>query len=300
MAPVVIRSMTGWGEAEREIPAGRLRVEIKTVNHRHFNASLRTPYGFDRFEADIQTWLRTGLSRGHVSYSLSLGRNGGANGDLPDLDLTRAERYRELLQRLKDELGLAGEVEVGHVARFGEIFRVPDQPNAPPEIEPALLRDVTEQAVRAVVAMRESEGRRLAADLEGRLAAIEAQLEAVAARAPGRLVQERDRLRAAVRELSGQDAVDEERLAREIAYLAEKWDINEELVRFRAHIEHFRETMAAPPEEPVGKRLGFLVQEMHREANTIGAKANDAGIARASVAIKEEIERLREQLENVE
>jgi uncharacterized protein (TIGR00255 family) len=103
-----------------------------------------------------------------------------------------------------------------------------------------------------------------------------------------------------VRELADQHGVDEERLAREVAYLAEKWDINEELVRFRAHVEHFRETMAAPAEEPVGKRLGFLVQEMHREANTIGAKANDAAIARASVAIKEEIERLREQLENVE
>jgi uncharacterized protein (TIGR00255 family) len=237
-----------------------------------------------------------------VSYSLSLGRNGDLVADLPDLDLVRAERYRELLQRLKDELGLAGEIEVGHVARFGEIFRAPDEiaSRAAPDLDPALLREVTEQAVRAVVGMRESEGRRLADDLEGRIDAMSAQLDVVAARAPERLVQERDRLRAAVRELSGQETVDEERLAREIAYLAEKWDINEELVRFRAHVEHFRETMAAPAEEPVGKRLGFLVQEMHREANTIGAKANDAAIARASVAVKEEIERLREQLENVE
>jgi len=300
----VIRSMTGWGEAERETPAGRLRVEIKTVNHRHFNASLRTPHGFDRYEADIQAWLRAGLPRGHVSYSLSLGRNGDGGADLPDLDLVRAERYRELLQRLKDELGLAGEIEVGHVARFGEIFRAPEEIAAPvgqaPEVDAALVREVTEQAVRAVVGMRESEGRRLAEDLEGRLDAMAAQLDVIAERAPARLVQERDRLRAAVRELSEQENVDEERLAREIAYLAEKWDINEELVRFRAHIEHFRETMAAPAEEPVGKRLGFLVQEMHREANTIGAKANDAAIARASVAVKEEIERLREQLENVE
>lgn len=296
----MIRSMTGWGEAERDTLSGRLRVEIKTVNHRHFNASLRTPHGFDRYEADIQAWLRSGLPRGHVSYSLTLGRNGAGAADLPDLDLVRAERYRELLQRLKDELGLAGDVEVGHVARFGDIFRAPDETWAAPEVEPEILREVTEQAVRAVVVMRESEGRRLAEDLEGRIAAMAAQLDVVAARAPERLVAERDRLRAAVQELSGQDTVDEERLAREIAYLAERWDINEELVRFRAHIEHFRETMAAPAEEPVGKRLGFLVQEMHREANTIGSKANDVGIARASVAIKEEIERLREQLENVE
>ena len=297
----MIRSMTGWGEAERETPAGRLRVEIKTVNHRHFNANLRTPYGFDRIEADIQSWLRPWIARGHVSYSLSLERNGGLSDEqLPQLDLVRANHYRDLIRRLKQELDLAGEVEVGHLVRFSEIFRSPENGRSEPEVDPDAVRGVTEEAVRAVVAMRESEGRRLAEDLDGRLSAIAAELDRVAERAPARLVAERDRLRAAVRELAGQEAADEERLAREIAYLAEKWDINEELVRFRAHVEHFRETMQTPAEEPVGKRLGFLVQEMHREANTIGAKANDAAIARASVAIKEEIERLREQLENVE
>ena len=297
----MIRSMTGWGEAERETPAGRLRVEIKTVNHRHFNANLRTPYGFDRFESDIQGWLRPWIARGHVSYSLSLERNGGLAAErLPELDLVRANHYRDLIRRLKQELGLAGEVEVGHLVRFGEIFRVPDQRPTDADVDPEALCGVTEEALRAVVAMRESEGRRLARDLEARLTAIAAELDRIAERGPERLVAEHDRLRAAVRELIGQENVDEERLAREIAYLAEKWDINEELVRFRAHVEHFREMLAAPVEEPVGKRLGFLVQEMHREANTIGAKANDATIVRASVAIKEEIERLREQLENVE
>ena len=297
----MIRSMTGWGEAERDTPAGRLRVEIKTVNHRHFNANLRTPYGLDRIEADIQSWIRPSIARGHVTYSLALVRNGGLTDEqLPQLDLVRASHYRDLIRTLKQELGLAGEVEVGHLVRFGEIFRSADAKPTEIDVDPEAVRGVTEEAVRAVVAMRESEGRRLAQDLDGRLDAISGELDRVGERAPARLAAERDRLRAVVRELAQQDVVDEERLAREIAYLAEKWDINEELVRFRAHVEHFRETMAAPAEEPVGKRLGFLVQEMHREANTIGAKANDAAIARASVAIKEEIERLREQLENVE
>jgi uncharacterized protein (TIGR00255 family) len=148
--------------------------------------------------------------------------------------------------------------------------------------------------------MREDEGRRLAADLDGRISAIEAALDAIAELAPSRLSAERDRLREAVGELAGGVAVSEDRLAQEIAYLAERWDINEELVRFRSHNELFRELMAANPEEPVGKRLSFLVQEMHREANTIGSKANHAGIAHRVVAIKEEVERLREQVENVE
>ena len=125
-------------------------------------------------------------------------------------------------------------------------------------------------------------------------------LDKIEERAPQRLISERDRLREAVKELAEQTEVDEDRLAREIAYLAEKWDINEELVRFRSHIELFREALTGDASEPVGKRLGFLIQEMHREANTIGSKANDAEISQASVALKQEVERVREQVENVE
>ncbi len=186
------------------------------------------------------------------------------------------------------------------VARFGDIFRAPEGDRAAPEVDEDVLREVTEEALAEVLAMRESEGARLQEDLEGRLATIEGALDNVEARAPERLVAERDRLRNAVRELGGQEQVDQDRLAREIAYLAEKWDINEEIVRFRAHVEHFKDLLAADAGEAVGKRLSFLVQEMHREANTIGSKANDAQIAHAAVAFKEEIERLREQLENVE
>jgi len=129
---------------------------------------------------------------------------------------------------------------------------------------------------------------------------MEELLAVIEDRAPGRLVAERDRLHAAIRELSQQDEVDQDRLAKEMAYLAERWDINEEVVRFRAHLGAFGETLDEGGGEPVGKRLGFLVQEMHREANTIASKANDHEIGLASVAIREEIERLREQLEHVE
>jgi uncharacterized protein (TIGR00255 family) len=159
---------------------------------------------------------------------------------------------------------------------------------------------VVDDAARQNLQMREDEGRRLHDDLEGRLRAIDAALSAVAERAPERLVAERERLRNAIAELSGGVAVDPDRLAQEVAYLAERWDINEELVRFRSHNELFRELLDATAAEAVGKRLSFLVQEMNREANTIGSKANDAAISHRVVAIKEEIERLREQVENVE
>jgi uncharacterized protein (TIGR00255 family) len=297
----MIRSMTGFGGAEEVTAAGVVRVEIKTVNHRFLNVNMRTPTGFDGFESDIQSWLRPFLSRGHVTYTLSIDRDTAeANDTLPELDLERAKRYGELLETLRRELDLEAPVDLSHVSRFGEIFRAPERGNASALVEGEVIHRLTEAAATAVVLLREAEGARLHRDLEERLQAIEEALVRVEANAPERLVAERDRLRTAVAELIETHSVDEDRLAREIAYLAEKWDINEEIVRFRSHVELFNEALQTEASEPVGKRLGFLVQEMNREANTIGSKANDAQIAHAAVSLKEEVERLREQLENVE
>ena len=293
--------MTGFGEAEEVTAAGVVRVEIKTVNHRFFNANIRTPTGFDRLEGDIQSWLRPFLSRGHVTYTLSIDRDSTAAKDtLPELDLERAKRYGELLETLRRELGVEAPVDLSHIARFGEIFRPPEREDGSAQVEGEVIRTLTRAAAAEVVALREAEGTRLQRDLEEHLQAIDEALLRVEAQAPERLVAERDRLRAAVAELTEAHTVDEDRLAREIAYLAEKWDINEEIVRFRSHVELFNEALQADASEPVGKRLGFLVQEMNREANTIGSKANDAQIAHTAVTLKEEVERLREQLENVE
>jgi len=296
----MIRSMTGYGAAERETGAGWLRAEIKTVNHDTFRASLRLPSAFEAYEVQIREWLRAHLPRGHVSYALRLDSVDGVPGEGPPLtiDEARAQQYLRVLRALKERFGLPGEIDLGMLIRYGDVIVRGGETQV--EVPMEELRAVTEAAARAVVAMREEEGQRLAADLEERLRGIETALEIVAARAPERLVAERDRLRAAVAELAGDVAVDEERLAREIAYLAERWDIGEELVRLRSHIELFRQTMALGREEPIGKRLRFISQEMHREANTIGSKANDVAIQHQVVAIKNEIERLREQIENVE
>jgi uncharacterized protein (TIGR00255 family) len=295
----MIRSMTGYGEAQRDTPAGHLRLELKSVNHRFFNSSVKTPPGFDRFERDLGEVLRRRITRGHVTLYLGLDRRTAENGSAVRVDLDRAREYKAALEEMRRELGLEGGVELSMMARFGDLFRAPE-PDALPQVEVDLLREMAEEALAGLVSLREAEGARLLHDMEERLMAMSASLDVVAARAPERLVRERDRLREAVRELSEQVAVDEDRLAREIAYAAERWDINEELVRFRAHIAAFRDAVGADGSESVGKRLGFLVQEMHREANTIGSKANDGVIAEASMALKEEIERLREQVENVE
>ncbi|HKJ02231.1 MAG TPA: DUF1732 domain-containing protein, partial [Longimicrobiales bacterium] len=257
------------------------------------------PPGFDRFERDLTEVLRSRIIRGHVTLYLGLDRRSAENGAAVRLDLDRARGYKAALEEMQRELGLEGTVELAVLARFGDLFRAPE-PEALPEVEVEVLREMAAEATAGLVALREAEGARLLHDMEGRLGALTTHLDVVAARAPERLVRERDRLREAVRELSQQVEVDEDRLAREIAYAADRWDVNEELVRFRAHIAAFRDALATDGAESVGKRLGFLVQEMHREANTMGSKANDGAIAEASIALKEEIERLREQVENVE
>ncbi len=295
----MIRSMTGYGEAERDTPAGRLRLEVKTVNHRFFNASIKTPSGFDPYEKAISDALKGQLGRGHISATLSIDRASAEVDSLPQIDLERARGYHAALVELRDALDLPGAPDLAMLTRFGDIFRAPEIDRTA-GVEPDEIVDLADQAATACRRMREAEGLRLADDLTERLDAIVTQLDRVESRAPERLTAHRDRLRASVRELTEQVEVDEDRLAREIAYLAERWDINEEVVRFRSHLELFRETISADGSEPVGKRLGFLVQEMHREANTVGSKANDADIAQAVVAMKEEIERLREQVENVE
>jgi len=295
----MIRSMTGYGEAQRDTPMGHLRLELKSVNHRFLNLSLKTPSGFDRFERDLTDVLRAHVARGHVSLYLSVDRRAATDPSGVLVDLERARGYRAALEQIQASLGVPGSVDLALLARFGDLFHAPE-PNGQPDLDVSVLREMAEEAARGLVEVRRAEGERLSEDLQGRLSAMAASLDVVAERAPERLVRERDRLRAAVKELSAQVEVDEDRLAREIAYLAERWDINEEIVRFRAHLAAFRDALSADGAEPVGKRLGFLVQEMHREANTIGSKANDVVIAEASMALKEEIERLREQVENVE
>lgn len=295
----MIRSMTGFGDAEHDGAAGRLRLEVKTVNHRFFNTSIKTPSGFDRFEKPIADALRVYIARGHVSAFLSLDRSTADVEQGPSIDLDKARGYHAALGHLKDELDLPGEPDLAMLTRFGDIFRAPEADRTV-GVDVDVVAGLAAKAGDACRAMREAEGLRLAEDLEGRLAAISGHLDAVDERAPLRLIEHRDRLRTAVQELSEQVDVDEERMAREIAYLAEKWDINEEVVRFRSHVELFREALTGDGSEPVGKRLSFLAQEMHREANTLGSKANDAELSQASIAVKEELERIREQVENVE
>lgn len=296
----MIRSMTGFGESEAPSALGRLRVELRTVNHRYLNLNTRLPNPLARWESEIREWLRPHFARGHVNCTIRIDRDAAAGAVGLRLDEERVATYLALMSELRDRFGVAGTVDLSTITRFSDIFVRDDAEPEPAHFDGDELRVAIQAAAAATVEMRGEEGRRLEQDLRERLHSIETALAGIEALAPQRLTEERDRLRAAIAELAGGVAIDEGRIAQEVAYLAERWDVNEELVRFRSHIDLFRQLLDGAPEEAVGKRLGFLVQEMHREANTIGSKANHAAIAHRVIEIKEEVERLREQVENVE
>ena len=292
--------MTGYGAAETQLPGGRLLVvEARTVNHRHLNCTVRLPQGWEALEKKVTERVRAVLFRGRVSLSVACrDSEHGTEGAL-ELDMERARRYVTLIGDAADELGVSGRLDASTLAGLPGVFRIEKRPAGAPDDDEVSVLACVGDALDELVGMREAEGRRLEAALRGSLERIVEQVEEVEARAPARLLRERDRLRARVRLLVESVEVDEDRLAQEVAYLAEKWDVAEEVVRLRSHVALFLETLDGPASQ-AGKRLGFVVQEMNREANTIGAKANDAAISASAVAMKEELERIREQLENVE
>lgn len=307
----MIRSMTGYGASEAALgDGGVLRAEIRTVNHRHLNIGVRLPRGWEGLEGKVAERVRVVLARGSVSLSVACERAGREEGGVPVLDMDRARRYVELLLEAYAVLKLQGTFDFGRplgletLAGLPGVLRVEGPP--PAEVDEDGLLECVESALHGVVAMREAEGRRLEGELRASLDRVLAEVGRIEAAAPERLTRERDRLRERVAMLSGTVDVDEDRLAREIAYLAERWDIAEEIVRLRSHVALFLESLdggggaAGRRRDRTGKRLGFIVQEMYREANTVGSKANDAAISASAVAIKEELERIREQLENVE
>jgi len=287
--------MTGFGAAEGAVAGGRLRVEVKTVNHRYFNFAPRLPADLQPLEGEIRERVRRELPRGHVSVSARWVEESRAAPPVR-ADVERARMIVEELKRLALELGLSTEISLDLVARQPEVLGTTAGETA--EVPFAEVEPVIAAAAGACRAMRAREGAALAAELGARLDAIEEGARQIEARAPERLVRERDRLAANVAQLAGGVAIAPERLAQELALAADRLDIREELVRLREHVRASRALLAR--DGAVGKELGFLAQELGREINTIGSKANDAEIAHRVVALKGELERFREQLENLE
>ncbi len=290
----MISSMTGFGAADGLVGDARATVEIRTVNHRFFSPTLKLPAAFGRWEGEIREVLRQKIARGHVTLTARIHRDATA----PVIDETRLAHYLTALKALQKKHKLAGELDLSTLLRLPDVIAAPSD-----EIEPrdgnALVKLVA-KAADNLTAMRKAEGAQLSGFLLERVEVIESRLAKTEKRAPVRLKEQHDRIKRTVGELVGGAGVDPQRIAQEVAILADKLDIAEELDRFRSHLSAFRDTTRSKTSDPVGKRLGFILQEMVREANTIGSKANDAPILEDVIAIKEELERIREQVENLE
>ncbi len=292
----MLRSMTGYGCSERAADGGRVRVEIRSVNQRFLDIQVRGPRQIIQVEDRIRTALESRLERGRVSVYVEWSGAGAQEG--PTINREAAAGVVEQLRDIARELSLPGEVSVEVLARFQQIFEqsgsTPQADEVWESLEPGLV-----EALECLVVMREEEGRRLREELLGRLSAIAAHVAEIEKAAPEAAAALKERLRQRITELmEGTPPVDETRLAQELATAAERSDFTEEVVRLRAHVEHALSCL--DEDVPVGKRLNFLVQEMHREANTIGSKTSDVDVSASALSLKEEIEKLREQVQNVE
>jgi len=291
----MIRSMTGFGAAEGEVGGSLVAVEVRSVNHRFFNPSIKLPSEFTRWEGEVRETLRRAVTRGHVTLFARVSREQREGR----IDEARFATYVQQLRGLQQRYGLDETLDVGTVLRLPDVLGSPNEAEAVVGT-PAELVEIVSKAVAEMDAMRAAEGARLCTYILERLQFIADAVERIAVRAPERVIEQRERLRQAVQDLAGGVSIDDQRLAQEIAFLADRLDVGEEIARFRSHLEAFRATLRNAPAEGVGKRLGFLLQELLREANTTGSKANDATILQDVLGIKEELERIREQVENLE
>lgn len=292
----MIKSMTGYGKAEVVSGTGRILVEIRSVNHRYGEVFAKLPRSLMQFENDVRKCVAERLKRGKIEIFVQQEGGVGA-GVLPKPNIPVAKAYYEAFTGIKEALGLEGPVSLQLIASQKDVLIAGEEEAESTSLKLELVTAV-EDAVESLDSMRKREGALLMEDLGKRREALSSLINSVAKRAPLVVADSFTRLKERVGLLAGESGVDEGRLAQEIAVMADRCDITEELVRFRSHLQQFDETLKH--DEPVGRKLDFLMQELNREVNTIGSKANDAEIASLVVELKAELEKIREQVQNIE
>jgi uncharacterized protein (TIGR00255 family) len=292
----MIRSMTGYGSAELERDGQRLSAEIRSVNHRYCEVSLRAPKVVSAFEDQIRLLIQERYSRGKISLSITWS-GAGDEGEVLKLNEAVADRYVAALEQLRKRYQLSSGVDVHTLAALPDLFTWEHTALSDEETW-HLVKTLVSQSCDNMESMKAREGESLSRDFEHRLKVVRAQLDLISERAPLRPHEAKERLMSRLNQLLGDVEMDPIRIAQEVALMVDRLDCTEECVRLAAHIDQFRSLIEGP--ELAGRKLNFLLQEMNREANTIGAKSNDVEMTRAVIVVKEEIERLREQVQNIE
>lgn len=288
--------MTGYGRSERSRDGVSVSVELRSLNSRFLEVITRTPRDLNPRENDIREIVRKIVNRGKINVSVNVEREQKATTGLK-VDPDTVTAYKEALEQIKKAAKLKDTVSLDHLLRFSDLLIQPAS-EVSEDVQWELVAQAVEEAARALDTMRRNEGSELSRDITDRVASISKMVDSVEKISREKIPQERQRLRERIAQLFENDEIDEQRLEFEIVILAEKLDVTEECVRFRSHAKFFMEAVNGP--EPAGRKLGFLLQEMNREVTTIGSKSNDSEIAHLVVRAKEELEKIREQVQNIE
>ena len=292
----MIRSMTGYGRHQAVVNGWDVTVELKSVNHRYFEYSSRLPRTCGFLDDKLKSYLQQEISRGKVDVYVSLDAVEQADS-VVEVNVPLAQAYYDALGELETELGVRNDTSVMNIARFPDVLVVRKTETDEQEIWNA-VRQVAAVALEKFVAMRELEGVRMREDVLSRRETLLQAVAAVEERSPQTVREHMEKVEARMRELLGTVAVEEQRLLTEAAIFADKIATAEETVRLRSHLDQLQDLVNS--DEPVGRKLDFLVQEINRETNTIGSKASDLQLAQTVVDMKAEIEKIREQIQNIE
>ena len=289
-------SMTGYGSAKGSVEGQEITVELKSVNNRYLDCSIRLPRNFLFAEDTVKQAVSAGVSRGKVDVFVSA-QASQDSGKVVSVNEELARGYRDAVARIAETLGLESGLNAFSLARFPDVLTV-ERRELDKDKAAAALSEITAKAVEEFNAMREREGERLRRDMLGKLETIEELVSVVEERSPQTVKEYRERLEARLRDILADRSLDEQRVITEAAIFADRTAVDEETVRLRSHIAQFRTMLEEG--SPIGRKMDFLVQEFNRESNTIGSKCSDASLAKVVVDLKSEIEKIREQLQNVE
>lgn len=289
-------SMTGYGSAKGSVEGQEITVELKSVNNRYLDCSVRLPRNFLFAEDTVKQAVSAGVSRGKVDVFVSA-QASQDSGTVVSVNEELARGYRDAVAHIAETLGLESGLNAFSLARFPDVLTV-ERRELDKDKAAAALSEITAKAVEEFNAMREREGERLRRDMLGKLETIEGLVFVVEERSPQTVKEYRDRLEARLRDILADRSLDEQRVITEAAIFADRTAVDEETVRLRSHIAQFRTMLEEG--SPIGRKMDFLVQEFNRESNTIGSKCSDASLAKVVVDLKSEIEKIREQLQNVE
>ena len=289
-------SMTGYGSAKGSVEGQEIAVELKSVNNRYLDCSVRLPRNFLFAEDTVKQAVSAGVSRGKVDVFVSA-QASQDSGTVVSVNEELARGYRDAVARIAETLRLESGLNAFSLARFPDVLTV-ERRELDKDKAAAALSEITAKSVEEFNAMREREGERLRRDMLGKLETIEGLVSVVEDRSPQTVKEYRERLEARLRDILADRSLDEQRVITEAAIFADRTAVDEETVRLRSHIAQFRTMLEEG--SPIGRKMDFLVQEFNRESNTIGSKCSDASLAKVVVDLKSEIEKIREQLQNVE